>query len=207
MKKSSYDPGQRDKSKGDYTPLGEWDNMPKHRMLRMFGGVDLGGDGVGIQDLVKPLELDKVNAGDFLYFGNSSGRITGVRLSLEDEFLLVPEVLVNGVVTQVEEFLPEGSVVGITVKRELNYLSKSDRLNPTAKGYDLSGDGITMNYLFYQGGKLAKYKDGGGALYLYPGSFYIVRDRKVAGDFPLVYNSIVENNAKFPVDPEYVNAP
>lgn len=164
----SYDPFQKDELKEGFTPLSYWDNLPKHSMLRMFGGVDLGANGHEVLDLLNPLDLEKLSVGDDVYFGNSKGVITEVYKTKSED----------GVIDLGYKELPVGSVVGMSVKRYLNYLRPEDRVAPTAKGYDAAGDGITMSCFFYQGVYLARYKQGGGALFMYPGNIYISRRNK-----------------------------
>lgn len=182
MKNRSYSPDILDSGNDRFSVLSNWNNRPKDYMLRMFNGVDLG-SGYEVLDTLKPLDLENLKIGDDVYFGNSKGVVTSLYVSEEEIDLGFKE-------------LPVGSVVGIEVKRYLNYLSVSDRLNPEDKGYDESGDGITMSYYFYQGVEIERYKNGGGSLFMYPGSFYVVR-KNGEGSYPSVYTSIQEYQSKF----------
>ena len=199
MKNRSINPYETDKSKDEWSPLSMWNNLPGYQMLRMFGGVTLGGDGENILDKSKRLDIDKISVGDMVYFGNSHGLVTSVILYSSLDGAVLP----GGVTLDTGKKLVPTSIVGITVKRYLNYLSPAERLDPTTKGYDVTGDGVTMTYLFYQGLKLSsKYKSGGGALFLYPGSYYVVRKRKDVGSYPDVYNSIQDYQSKYETESE-----
>lgn len=184
MKNRSYNTYETDVNSDRFTKLSYWDNLPREQMLRMSNGIDLG-FGHEVLDSLKPLDLNKLKVGDDVYFGNSKGVV--VELFTSDEELdLGYQVLAGGL----------ERVVGIGVKRYLNYLHPQDRVNPEDKGYDESGDGITMSYFFYQGLDIEKYKNGGGVTFLYPGSFYVVR-KNGEGSYPSVYNSIQEYQDKF----------
>lgn len=181
MKNRSYDLDNTEVLSERFTPLSNWGNMPKHLMLRMFGNLSIDYDK---DHSLRPIDLEKIEVGDKVYFGNSDGVVTELILS-EEEIDLGTEVL------------PEGSVIGIRLQRNLNYLNPLDRMELGRTGYNSSGTGVDMSYMFYQNEVLdGKYKNGGGSEYLYPGSFYVSR-RYGVGSYPSVYESIKDYQSKF----------
>lgn len=186
MKNSSYNPGIVDKNDPRYSWLNGYDNSPMLSLLRVFHTLDLGNSYM-VLEIDSPLDLNKVKVGDYVYFGNSKGT---VRSLLYNE---VEDPVGSGNMVQGD------TVVGLGILRELNYLTKEQRLNPTAYGYNSQGTGIEMNYYLYQADSIRKNKNGEGALFLYAGSFYIVRQRKDSdvSSLPSVWKSIQEYQEKF----------